>query len=194
MTYVPKLNFDEKKAKAYCLGVHLAGIRNFIGANAIITQGGILISQFNPGLGKWTSLILNVIQFLAIVFGMTVVQNYLGKKPLFLISIPVLSLLDYALVVAMIYQNVTAMLMLMCIYLAVFGTGFISPIWAYPSEVIPAAQQLPANILHWISIAISMLVPPLVASFMPNNNPWPVFIFFGTYGFIGFIHVRMTLR
>ena len=86
------------------------------------------------------------------------------------------------------------MLMLMCVYMAVYGVGFISPIWAYPSEVIPAAQQLPANILHWITASFTMLIPPLVASFMPRNNPYPVFIFFGIYGLIGFAHVRSTLR
>ena len=82
----------------------------------------------------------------------------------------------------------------MCIYMAIYGVAFISPIWAYPSEVIPAAQQLPANILHWLTLAFSMLIPPLVSSFMPKNNPWPVFIFFGVYGFIGLIHVRMVLK
>jgi hypothetical protein len=194
ITHKPKLNFDEKKAKAYCLGVHLAAIRNFVGANAIITQGGIFISMFNPGLGQWTSLIVNIIQLIAIVFGMTYVQSIMGKKPLFLISIPVLSLLNFALVIAMIYENVPSLLMLMCIFLAVFGTGFINPIWAYPAEVIPAAQQLPANVMHWLSIAIAMLIPPLVASFMPKNNSWPVFVFFGLYSFVGFLHVRSTLK
>ena len=72
--------------------------------------------------------------------------------------------------------------------------GFISPMWAYPAEVIPAVQQLPVNILHWVSVAICMLIPPLVASFMPKNNPYPVFIFFGIYTFIGFVHIRTTLR
>ena len=125
---------------------------------------------------------------------MLYVQKIMGKKPLFLISMPTLGLLNFALVISMIYENVTAMLFLMCLFLAVFGMGFISPIWAYPTEVIPAVEQTPVNILHWVSIAICMLIPPLVASFMPGNNPFPVFIFFGIYGFVGFIHVRSTLR
>lgn len=189
-----KLNFEDKRSKAFCLGVHLAVIRNFIGANALITQGGILIKMFNYGLGQWSSLIVNLIQFAAVLFGLIYVQTILGKKQLFLISIPALTLLNFGLVAAMIYENVTAMLMLMCFYMAVYGVAFISPIWAYPSEVIPASQQLPANILHWLSLSFSMLVPPLVSSFMPRSNPYPVFIFFGVYGIIGFIHVRSTLR
>ena len=174
--------------------MHLAGIRNFIGANAVITQGGLVIKLFNYSLGQYTSLIINLIQFFAVVFGLVYVQTIMGKKPLFLISIPSLSILNFALAVAMIYEEVTAMLMLMCLYMAVFGVAFISPVWAYPAEVIPAAQQLPANILHWVSTAFTMLIPPLVSSFMPGSNPYPVFFFFGIYGMIGFVHVRMTLR
>jgi len=83
--------------------VHLAGIRNFIGANALITQGGILVKMFNLGLGKYTSLIINSVQFISIIFGLVYVQSVLGKKPLFMISIPTLSILNFALVVAMIY-------------------------------------------------------------------------------------------
>ena len=152
------------------------------------------MKMFNYGLGKYTSLIINSVQFISIIFGLVYVQSVLGKKPLFMISIPTLSILNFALVVAMIYENVPAMLMIMCIYMAIYGVAFISPIWAYPSEVIPAAQQLPANILHWLSLAFSMLVPPLVSSVMPGNNPYPVFIFFGIYGLIGFVHVRSTLK
>ena len=81
----------------------MAGVKNFVGANAIITQGGIFISMFEPELGSWTSLIVNVIQFFAVVFGMVYVQTIMGKKPLFLISVPTLSFLNFALVVAMIY-------------------------------------------------------------------------------------------
>ena len=172
----------------------MAGIKNFVGANAIITQGGILISMFEPGIGSWTSLILNIIQLVAVVFGMVYVPTILGKKSLFLMSVPILAVMNFAIMLSMIYENVAALLILMCLFLAVFGAAYISPMWAYPVEIIPAVQQLPVNVLHWLSIAFVMLIPPLVASFMPKNNPWPVFIFFGLYTFIGFAHIRSTLR
>jgi hypothetical protein len=99
----PKLSFEEKRSKAFCLGIHLAVIRNFIGANALITQGGILIKMFNYGLGQYASLIVNIIQLAAVIFGLVYVQTILGKKQLFLISIPSLTLLNFGLVIAMIY-------------------------------------------------------------------------------------------
>lgn len=88
---------------AYNLGVHLCVIRHFIGGNAIITQGGLFIKTLDPGLGHYTSLIINVVQFAFIIIGLAYLQKIMGKKPLFLLSIGLLSLLDFALAVGMIY-------------------------------------------------------------------------------------------
>ena len=51
-----------------------------------------------------------------------------------------------------------------------------------------------ANIMSWSALAVSTLVPPLITGIMPDNNPFPVFIFFGLYGIIGFVHVRVKLK
>lgn len=117
----------------------------------------------------------------------------MGKKPLFLISIPILSLFNFGISIAMIYSNVLAIMMLMCMYMAIYGLGFLSPIWSYPSEVIPAGRAMPANILQWATLAICLLIPPLISG-LNNGNPFPVFFFFGIYGLLGFIHVRSTIR
>lgn len=189
----PKINFEEKRNKAYCLGFHLAAIRNLTGANAVITQGGIFIKTLNYGLGKYTSLIINSIQLLSVFIGLFVISSYMGKKPLFLMSLPLIALMNFALVIAMIYEQVLSLIIIMSLFMAIYGAGFLSPIWSYPSEIIPASQSLPSNILHWVTLALCMLVPPLVSGFN-KGNPFPVFIFFGIYGIIGFIHVRFTLR
>jgi hypothetical protein len=175
------------------LGLHFACIRNFIGANTLTAQGGLFVKEFSPGLGKHTSLIINLIQFISVLFGLLYVQSVMGKKPLFLISIPLLSLFNFGMSVAMIYYNVLAIMILMCIYMAIYGLGFLSPIWSYPSEVIPANKAMSANILQWVTLAICLLVPPLITG-SNNGNPFPVFFFFGIYGLIGFIHVRATIR
>lgn len=117
----------------------------------------------------------------------------MGKKPLFLLSLPLISLLNFSIAVAMAFSNVLALILLMCIFIGVDGVGFVSPAWAYPSEIIPANEALPSNIVHWITLAIVLLIPPLVQGFN-NGNPFPVFIFLGMYCFIGFLHVRATIR
>lgn len=97
------MTFEDKKNSAYLLGLHICVIRHWTGGNAIITQGGLFINGLNPELGHYTSIIINSIQFIFIVFGLVFVQKIAGKRPLFLISITVLSILDIALAVAMIH-------------------------------------------------------------------------------------------
>jgi hypothetical protein len=189
----PQITFQEKKDKAYCLGLNLCAVRNLNGANAIITQAGIFVAVQNQDLGKYTPLIINMIQMLSTFIGVYWITSCMGKKPLFLISLPLMALMNFAVVLALVYDQVIALVLIMSLYMAVNGAWFHNPIWAYPSEIIPASEALPMNILHWFTLAICMLVPPLISG-INNGNPYPVFIFFGLYSFIGFVHVRWTLR
>lgn len=179
---------------AYCVGFHLNIIRNWIGSNAVISQGGLFVSNFNPTIGHYTSLIINLFQGVFIVIGLVWIQKWVGKRPLFLFSITVLTLVNLGLVVAMIYKSLLVIMFLMSLYMAVYGGAMSSPIWAYPSEVIPAKKSLFTNIAHWLSMAISTLVPPLITGSMPDGNPYPVFLFFAFYGIISFIHIFRYLR
>ena len=120
------------------MGVHLCIVRNLIGGNAIITQGGLFISTLNAGLGKYTSIIINVLQMVFVVVGLVYLKSMMGKKPMFMLSLSLLSLCNICLAVAMIFDQVLAAFMIMCIFMVIHGSVFTSPIWAYPSEIIPA--------------------------------------------------------
>lgn len=115
------------------MGIHLCVIRHWTGGNAIISQGGLFINNIDKNVGHWTSIIINSIQFIFVVLGLVVIQKYLGKRPLFLFSVIILSLLNIALAISMIYTNLIVAEFIMCIYMAVYGGSFISPIWSYPS-------------------------------------------------------------
>ena len=121
------------------MGINLSILRNFIGGNVLLSQGGLFIKNLNKGLGKWTSLIINSVQLLFILFGLFYVVSKMGKRPLFLLSVVILSFLCLALTVAMIFQDVLASMLVMCFYMAIYGSLFISPIWAYPYVVVPTA-------------------------------------------------------
>lgn len=85
------------------------------------------------------------------------------------------------------------MIILMSVHTTIYGI-FINATWGYPSEVIPANEALPSNFVHWIALSLATLVPPVVSLYMPDFNPYPVFIFFAVYTFLGFLHVRFYLR
>lgn len=97
------LTYDQKKNYAYCLGIHLCVIRHFTGGNAIISQGGIFITTFDPTLGHYTSLIINLVQFAFVILGLVIIQKLVGKRPLFLFSITFLSFINIGLAIAMYY-------------------------------------------------------------------------------------------
>lgn len=186
------MKFSQKKNIAFYLGIHLSIIRHFIGGNAIISQGALFMSKFDVALGTYTSIIINGVQFLFIIFGLLYISKSTGKRSQFLVSVAVLGVLNIALAIGMIFNNQLVVMILMCLFMAVYGAAFISPIWSYPSEIVPAAQSTIPNITHWLALAASTLIPPLVTGAI--GNPYPVFIFFGLYSFIGFAHIFRHLK
>lgn len=176
------------------MGLHLCVIRHWLAGNLIITQGGQFIGTFDEHLGHYTSLIINVVQLAFVIIGLVWLQKFIGKRPMFLFSISLLSFINIGLGIAMMEYSSTASLVIMIIYMVVYGGSFISPVWSYPSEVIPASETIIPNIVHWTALALEILIPPLIAGKMPNNNAYPVFFFFGVYGLFGFIHVFRCLR
>lgn len=160
----------------------------------MITQGGLFINTFNKNLGEYTSLIINSVQLLFIIIGIIVVQKYIGKRPLFLFSITLMSLINIGLSIAMIHQHVLSSMFLMILFMMIYGGSFVSPVWSYPSQVIPASKALIPNITHWLGLSITTLIPPLVTGVMPKNNPFPVFIVLGVYGLLSLVHIFKDLR
>jgi MFS family permease len=121
------------------MGLHLCVIRHWLAGNLIITQGGQFITTFDSNLGHYTSLIINLVQFVFVILGLVWFQKYVGKRPMFLFSISLLAIINIGLGLAMMAFYPMASLTIMIIYMIVYGGSFISPIWSYPSEVIPAS-------------------------------------------------------
>lgn len=191
---VPERTYEEKKRSAFILSCHLCLVRHWMGGNAIISQGGYFVGTFDVTLGKYTTIIVSCIQFAFILVGLLYIVKKFGKRSLFLFCLPILSTLNIVVAICMIFKNAIACETVLCIYMVIYGATYISPIWAYPSEIIPASQALVPNIINWISLATSTLIPPLVLKAMPDNNPYPVFFFFGGYGLLCLLHVVPTMK
>ena len=58
------------------MGAHMCALRQYTGGNVLLVQGGLFITTFNKTLGLYTPLIINLVQFAAIIFGIV----YLQKK------------------------------------------------------------------------------------------------------------------
>ena len=158
-----------------------------------MSQGGLFIKTFNADLGKYTSVIINSIQFAFIMLGIFYITNKVKKRPLFLFSVLTLSLLDISIAIVMIFNHYIIALVLMSLYMVVYGGSFISPIWSYPFYIITSEETTIPNICHWLALSFSLLIPPLIGGAMPAGNPYPVFFIFGVYGLLSYIHVVRNL-
>jgi len=49
------------------------------------------------------------------------------------------------------------------------------------------------NIIGWIATAMVTTIPPLVVGAMPNGNAYPLFIFFGVYGFSSYFPLQFFM-
>ena len=115
------------------MGIHISALRHFVGGTVLQIQGGLFIDTFNEDLAKVTPIIINSLQFVAIVFGILYLQKVFGKRQLFSFSLMALSLMNFAMVIAMIFEEILAVLLLMCLFMLLFGSSFINLTWAYPA-------------------------------------------------------------
>ena len=81
----------------------MCALRQYTGGNFLLVQGGLFITTFNKTLGQYTPLIINLVQFAAIIFGIVYLQKKIGKRPAFLFSLSTMSVLNFAIVIAMIF-------------------------------------------------------------------------------------------
>jgi len=56
-----------------------------------------------------------------------------------------------------------------------------------------AEQSLFPNIMGWIATSIVTSVPPIIVGIMPNNNAYPLFLFFGVYSIFGLVVLAMKM-
>jgi hypothetical protein len=50
------------------------------------------------------------------------------------------------------------------------------------------------NITGWVCLTIVTMIPPLVVGAMPDNNAYPLFIFFGYYGIAAYILLEKYMK
>jgi hypothetical protein len=184
------LAFEQKKRRAFYVAINVCIIRHFSGGNSLITSAGIIMSQYDKGLATWTPLIINVTQFVALAVYVLFFSSMFGKRALLVTSSGLLALLNLALIVSLIYRLEEMILLSIMAFMIIYGGMMLSAVWSYPSEIIPAAESLVPNTVHWIALSLSTLAPSLVMSIMPTDEVYPCFLFFLGYTLLAFFYFR----
>jgi hypothetical protein len=96
-------------------------------------------------------------------------SSLFGKRFLLVYSSGLLAVLNLALVVSLILKEELLILVSIMVFMFVYGGMMLSAVWSYPSEIIPAAESLVPNVVHWVALSLSTLAPSLVMSLMPSG-------------------------
>lgn len=85
------------------MAVHVQTYRNFIGGNVLVTFSGQIITPFSPQLGKYTALIINILQLIFNTISTFIITKKFGRRPLFLIGALGLTLLNFVLAIVLVF-------------------------------------------------------------------------------------------
>lgn len=183
-------SFKKKKSTAFYVALNVCVLRHFSGGNSLITSAGIIMNEYSKDLAKWTPLVINSTQLIALTTYILFFSHALGKRFLIVNSSALLALLNVALIASLIFESEVGILLSIMAFMMVYGGMLLSAVWSYPSEIIPASESLIPNTVHWIALSLSTLAPSLVMSVMPNNEVYPCFLFFFAYSFFAFIYFQ----
>lgn len=139
------------------------------------------------------ALILNTVQFFANLGVVVLLTDHLGRRPILISGTLGMSLTSLVIATGLILQIPIVNLVSMTIFMALYGGNILSITWGYPSEILtPKATMIP-NILGWVATAMVTSIPPLVVGAMPHGNAWPLFVFFGIFGFLSYIPMQFFM-
>ena len=182
--------FKRKKKTAFFVALHVCIVRHFSGGNSLITSAGIIMGEYNQELAKWTPLAINSTQLIALILYILFFSQAFGKRSALVNASALLTLLNAALIFSLVLGWELGILLSIMAFMVVYGGMLLSAVWSYPSEIIPAAESLLPNTVHWIALSLSTMAPSLVMSLMPSDQVYPCFLFFFTYTFFAFLYFR----
>ena len=162
------------------LGFQLPLMQQLSGINFIVTQMGQLTGQYDPTIQPYSALVANSIEFIATALSILVLVK-VGRKPLIKGGNFGVAFLNIAIGILFIYIDwepaFTLILVLIGVYMVVFGFTIGPVIWLYVPEILPTKMVPVATIMNWLGCSICVIIPPIIISAM--GNPYAVFLFLG---------------
>lgn len=159
------------------------------GVNAIVTQVGGIITQYNQDLGDYTPLIINVVQLFSTILTIGLLAK-VGRRPVINLGNLGLAICNILIGVVFIFisswsASITVIFGLLIIYMIIYGISLGPTVWLYVPEIIPAKIVPFATTLNWIGCSICIIITPILNDSF--NADYPVFFLFGAISFIFFI-------
>lgn len=107
----------------------------------------------------------------------------IGRKPLTYFGNVSLAIIDIIISILFMVSEKdksvgTSIIILLVLYMLIYGISVGPVVWVYVPEIIPAKRVPLATMMNWFGASICVICTPIAIS-ANNGNPYPVFLFFG---------------
>lgn len=113
-----------------------------------------------------------------------------GRKPLTLFGNIVLGVVDMLLGLLFIFYDWSTsgyiILVLLVIYIIVFGVSLGPVVWLYVPEIIPSKIVPIATVMNFLGASIATIFTPMIME-VNSNNAFPAFFGFGCITLVLFV-------
>lgn len=164
-------------------------MQQLTGTNAIITSATTIVANILPSLSNDVPIIINAVQIVA-TLGTVYVLTRVGRKPLTLYGNLALAIVDILIGILFVFDNWAPsgmiVFVLLMVYMIVYGISLGPVVWLYVPEIIPAKIVPFATMMNWFGCSLCVMFTPIAIS-ANNDNPYPVFFFFGAITFLFYL-------
>lgn len=110
-------------------------MQQMTGVNAIVTQVGGIITKYNPDLGDYTPLIINVVQLFSTLLTIGLLRK-VGRRPVINLGNLGLAICNIFIGVVFIFitswsASITFIFGLLIIYMIIYGISLGPTVWLY---------------------------------------------------------------
>jgi hypothetical protein len=171
------------------LGFELPFMQQLTGTNGVVTQANSIVAGVIPDLAQYVSIIINCVQLVATLSAALALAHF-GRKALTLFGNLGLGVIDILLAVLFLFPDWAPsgilILVLLILYMIVYGVSLGPVVWLYVPEIIPAKIVPFATMMNWTGASLVVIFTPILTQ-LNDNNPYPVFFFYGGITLVFFV-------
>ena len=148
------------------MAIHINIFTNFNGINTTFILSSSVMDRVVPAVGIYANFINNVIRMPLNIFAAFWLVKRVGRRPLLVWSALILSICNYLISIGYFTNSLLEIFLINLLFSIVFGIMYNPVMLTYPAEIIPAGEYIIANVFNQASMAITLLLPPIILKLM----------------------------
>ena len=148
------------------MAIHINIFTNFNGINTTFILSSSVMDRVVPAVGIYANFINNVIRMPLNIFAAFWLVKRVGRRPLLVWSALILSICNYLIAIGYFTNSLLEIFLINLLFSIVFGIMYNPVMLTYPAEIIPAGEYIIANVFNQASMAITLLLPPIILKLM----------------------------